>query len=211
MKEFGKGISIVDEVSENLSSISSRLSPSHKLHMNRMIVARVIHADVASRFYSEGPNWAPLSPVYEKIKKSTKITQRGANKQPESLGKHPTPWGNIGVRYGNLFGSLGSVLRITADSVYYGTSNPYAKKFHSGFTGKRIEVTTKTGRVYYKDVPKGFTVPPRPFMYLSIDANLAIRTAVQDYMLAPKGKREILIPDFGMRIIGNNGRRVRLL
>jgi hypothetical protein len=162
--------------------------------------------------------WTPLRPIYAKIKSTSKNTERWPMVQPSSLGQYPTPWGNINVRSGRLFNTLGTILHITPQGVQYGTTTPYAGDVAKGQTVKRLDVEymRRTGsrsmRIKYrKDLKKAVKIPARPFDFIAQYELDAIAQAIGDYVVASPEQKTILIPPVSQRILAPGGRRIPIL
>jgi phage gpG-like protein len=201
-----------------LKEMEHRTSNRHLLNMQRNIVARVIHAEITYNFMVEARRrpvkWAPLSTVYAKIK-NTSSPIKAPNKQPAFLGKYPTPWGNINIRTGRLFGELGTILRITPYSTYYGTITPYAEDVSRGKTTRQMDVNyvNKYGTEvkYRKKFRQPKRIPARPFDFVSQQALNAISISISDYITAPLGRKTIFIPQIKPTILAPGGRRVTII
>ena len=203
-----------DEATPFLKVMDRRMSPESLRYMNINIIGRVIHAEVTYNFQVQGRSqgWEALKPIYAKVKASN-TTRFLMKMHPPELGVYPTPWGNIGVKSGLLFASLGSIFRVTARMVMYGTTVPYASQFEQGHqeTGMLVQYTNKNGKFvsYYKSF--NVWVPGRPFMYVSEQAENAIQRALLDYITADKDRIQITIPNIGHAILALGGRNVKLL
>lgn len=219
-------IKILGDATKYTTDVVDRTSPRHLMHIQQNIVGRVVHAAVVHNFYVEGARrrskWAPLSPIYKKIKETTKNIPKAPMKQPTELGggRYRTPYGNINVRTGALFNSLGTIFRVTPNVLTYGTTNPYAKKVMEGHTVRRIdtsyqrfvESTNSTITVKYrKDLKKPVRVPARPFNFIAKNEEQAISDTIAEYFAARRGRRTVLIPPISPRILGPGGRRVYIL
>jgi len=215
------------EVNKYLANISARLGPGHASYINRNIIGRIIHAAITHNFYVEARRrpikWPPLSPTYAKIKAKTNIV-KAPMRQPKALGIYPTPYGNINIKTGLLFNTLGTIFRVTPNSVTYGTIVPYADEVQSGHSVKRIHVEYDRrysgdtegarGKIhvsYYKDLTKAIKIPPRPFNYISPREYDAMAQASADYVVAGNNRKMILIPAIEPRIAAPGGRRVYIM
>jgi phage gpG-like protein len=203
-----------DETSDYLKLLDKRFSPKSLIHINENIIGRVVHSAVTYNFKVQGrpQKWAALKIIYAKIK--SKLTTRFlGNLQPIQLGKYPTPWGNIGVKTGLLFNSLGTIFRVTSRMLTYGTTIPYASQFAEGHIekGMQINYVSKTGKYvsYYKSF--NVHVPGRHFLYVSPLENRAINRACWDYMTASAKATRIIISNIGHNILATGGRYVYIL
>jgi len=204
-------------------------SSTHKRHVMKNIVGRIAHAAITYNFKVEARSrpkkWPALKFSYAKIKES--MLARGTMEKtsvshPEKLGIYPTPWGQINVATGYLFNTLGRLLRVTDDSLVYGSLAPYASQVHSGHKfpkGYKIPITydrkTKSGNwitvSYTKQLKKSITVPPRPFDFISGPEREAIAVASMEYFLTPGWRKTVIIPKIVPDIKAPGGRRVYIL
>jgi len=211
-------IKLTGEIKDWAKNLDTKVAPAHLQRINRDIFGRIIHAAVTWNFFTEARNrprkWPPLSITYAKIKSTTTVIKYPM-KQSAELGVYPTPFGNINVRTGQLYNTLGTIFRVTPNSITYGTTAPHAAQVASGQTVKRIHVeyTSKTGRdvSYYRDLTKPAIIPPRPFDFIARQEVQAGISAAMEYLMAKSTKKTIIIPmitPWGGQLTASGGRRI---
>ena len=218
-------VTLTGDIKEYFKELASKASPAHCRYMIRHIAGPIIHSEVAYNFKIGGrPRWLPLSPIYAKIKANSNIPQK-ANVQPAELGRYPTPFGKINVRAGWLFGTLGTIFRVTDSTLTYGTTAPHAMDVMKGGTVKRIHVehdrTYSNKKIgdggtihisYYKDLKKAIKVPARPFDHVAVLAYNANTKGMADYIVTnSRRNKTILLNPTTQKLMSPGGRRVYIM